>query len=172
MSFLSKLWKGATEPFTGSKARKQAQAAYRAQETAAAEQTRIQQENYRKSLEQNETWFKKQMEADQRVHNDNMTAQRQALQQNREQFERQFRQAQQGLYLQQQAMQQAQAEAQRQFNNQQAQMERQINANNTERQTFHKKEEGVAGTILTGPGGIDQDELERKKKKHTLLGGA
>lgn len=149
----------------GNKAR--AQARY-----AASQQLAESRRQFEETTRQENEKFQAQLAADQRQHNDNMAAMRNSLEQDRINFDRQLAQSQQGLYLQQQAMEQARADAQRALANQQAQMERQINANNTERQTFHKKESGVAGTILTGPGGIDQDELERKKKKHTLLGGA
>jgi len=115
--------------------------------------------------------FQKQLQADNDKHRDNMTAMRYSMEQDRNQFERQLAQSQQGLMMQQQAMEQSRADAQRALANQQAQMERQLNANNTDRTTFTRQDSGVAGTILTGPGGVDQDELGRKKKKSTLLGG-
>ena len=138
---------------------------------AASQQMDEARRQFEETTKRETKQFQDRMAADQRQHNDNMTAMRNSLAQDREHFDRQLAQQQQRLMMQQQAMEQSRDDAQRALNNQQAQMERQINANNTERQTFHKKEEGVAGTILTGPGGVDQDELGRKKKKSTLLGG-
>ena len=50
-------------------------------------------------------------------------------------------------------------------------MQRQINGAEKDQAHYNKKQDGVAGTILTGPGGVDAAELEQKKKKQTLLGG-
>ena len=90
---------------------------------------------------------------------------------NRQAQEAQLAQAQQGLA--QQASQHAAtlAQAQRAQDNAQAQMQRQINGAEKDQAHYNKKQDGVAGTILTGPGGVDAEELEKKKKKQTLLGG-
>lgn len=172
MSFFSKLWKGITDPLTGRRARKQAQAYYRDQSRAMEEQSRIQQENIARDRENQDRWHKAQMEADRRRHDDNMAAMRESLHQDRLNFDRQLALQQQGLQQQREAQAQALAQAQRQLNNQQAQLQRQLNMSDPARDQgrFNKKESGVAGTILTGPGGIRQDELEDKKLKKSLLG--
>ena len=100
-----------------------------------------------------------------------MRMQQQAFEANRQAMADQLAQAERGLAQQQAQHAAALAQAQRAQNNAQAQLQRQINGAEKE-QAHHqqKKNEGVAGTILTGPGGVDEQELEQKKKKKTLLG--
>ena len=100
-----------------------------------------------------------------------MALQREAMEANKQAMADQLAQAQQGLA--QQASQHAAtlAQAQQAQNNAQAQLQRQINGQEKDQAHYNKKTDGVAGTILTGPGGVDANELEQKKKKQTLLGG-
>lgn len=71
-------------------------------------------------------------------------------------------------------MQEARAQADRALNNQKAQLERQINMDSANvanySQSANKQDKGVAGTILTGPGGVSEEEMKMKKQKKTLLG--
>lgn len=171
MSFFSNLWKGITEPFTGHQARKQARQAFEWQKTNAENQMRLMQENFRKSQAESQRQFDAQLRADASRHRDNMAMQQQAFEANRQAMADQLAQAQQGLA--QQASQHAAtlAQAQRAQDNANAQLQRQINGAEKDQAHYNKKTDGVAGTILTGPGGVDAEELEKKKKKQTLLGG-
>ena len=115
--------------------------------------------------------FDATMRADAMRHRDNLAMQQQAYEANRQAMADQLAQAQQGLAQQKAAQDAALAQAQRAQNNANAQLQRQINGAEKDQAHYNKKSDGVAGTILTGPGGVDQNELEQKKKKQTLLGG-
>lgn len=160
-----------TEPFTGHKARKQARQAFEWQKSNAEAQFRAQQENFAKSQAESQRQFDAQMRADATRHADNMRLQREAFEANRQAMAEQLAQAQQGLAQQKAAQEAALAQAQRAQNNANAQLQRQINGAEKDQAHYNKKTDGVAGTILTGPGGVGPNELEQKKKKQTLLGG-
>ena len=122
-------------------------------------------------MEEGQRRFNATLVEDRRKHGENMALQREAMEANKQAMAGQLAQAQQGLA--QQASQHAAtlAQAQQAQNNAQAQMQRQINGAEKDQAHYNKKQDGVAGTTLTGPGGVDADELEKKKKKQTLLGG-
>lgn len=130
----------------------------------------IEQENYKKALEQQQKLADAQMREAERVHNANMQHMQKSLEADESRFAQQLAQSERGLQMQQQAMNQSSAVAERALNNQKAQLERQINADNAAQnvQRHKKEDEGVAGTLLTGPGGVEKDKLKLGKK--TLLG--
>ena len=104
-----------------------------------------------------------------RIHRENMERADITLAQNRDAMNAQIAQAQQGLQMQSAAMVQQKADADRQFAMQQAQTERSMNMAADKNLATFKRPDGVAGTILTGPGGVDKNKL--KKGGTTLLGG-
>lgn len=136
----------------------------------AQEKMRQDQINFERSLEQQKTTAEAQLSEARRVHGENMTHLRNTLAADQQRFGQQFAQAERGLQMQQKAMDEQRAQSERALNNQKAQMERQINADNAAQdiQRHTKSDEGAAGTLLTGPGGIDKDKLKLGKK--TLLG--
>lgn len=168
---MSKLFGAIAEPFTGHKARKQARQMFQWQQTNAADQLRLMKENFEKERADAQNRFNATMEADRRTHNENMALQREAMEANKQAMAAQLAQAQQGLAQQKAAQDATLAQAQQAQNNANAQLQRQINGAEKDQAHYNKKTDGVAGTILTGPGGVDAEELEKKKKKQTLLGG-
>lgn len=168
---MSKLFGAIAEPFTGHKARKQARRAFEWQKSNAENQMRLMKENFEKERADAQNRFNATMEADRRTHNENMALQREAMEANKQAMAAQLAQAQQGLAQQKAAQDASLAQAQQAQNNANAQLQRQINGQEKDQAHYNKKTDGVAGTILTGPGGVNELELEQKKKKQTLLGG-
>lgn len=136
----------------------------------AQEKMRQDQINFETAMQNQKEAANRQLAEAQRVHGDNMAHLRNTLAADQQRFGQQFAQAERGLQMQQKAMDEQRAQSERALNNQKAQMERQINADNAAQdiQRHKKEDEGVAGTLLTGPGGIDKDKLKLGKK--TLLG--
>lgn len=136
----------------------------------AMEKMRQDQINFEKSLELQKTTAEGQLKEAQRVHGENMTHLRNTLAADQQRFSQQFAQAERGLQLQVDRMQAEQARAAQALNNQKAQIERQINKDEALKVTHSRKkeDEGVSGTLLTGPMGVDKDKLKLGKK--TLLG--
>lgn len=105
-----------------------------------------------------------------RIHRENMAHAENTLAFNRDAMNAQIAASQAGLAQQQQAMAQQKAEADRQFAAQQAQMERNMNMTADKNlASFKRPDAGVAGTILTGPGGVKKEKL--KLGQTSLLGG-
>ena len=131
----------------------------------AREQMRRNEENFKKDLALRQTQFNTTLQADTVRHNEQMTHLRNALAQNQSQFAAQLEQADRGMQAQQAAEQQARNAAE-------AQLQRRINmeeaSSNIAR--YDRKEKGVAGTILTGPAGVDEEEMKHKINRKTLLG--
>lgn len=138
----------------------------------AQEQMRQAEENFGKDLEARKTQFETQMSENARIHGDNLAAMQKAHAADEARYKEQLAQSERGLQLQQQSMQEARGQADRALNNQKAQLERQINMDSANvanfSQSADKQDKGVAGTILTGPGGVLEEEM--KKQKKTLLG--
>ena len=154
----------------GNKARAQARYQAAQSEKQAEAQFRAQQENFEKSRTDAQRQFDATLRADTDRHRENMALQREAMEANKQAMAQQLAQAQAGL-MQQQAQHEATlAQARQAQNNANAQLQRQINGAEKDQAHYNKKSDGVAGTILTGPGGIDPQELEQKKKRKTLLG--
>ncbi|MDO4642516.1 MAG: hypothetical protein Q4A74_01595 [Cardiobacteriaceae bacterium] len=168
MSVFSKIW----HKVTGHDARVAAKESWRNQENGIKELIEQQRNNFEISRRDTQNYINTFLASQALTNQQNLEAQRRTLAQNQQHFDAELAVQREGLAQQQRAMQASLEAAQRQQNNQQAQLQRQLNMQeqNSGQIRQERPDKGVAGTILTGPGGVDLDELDKKKNKKTLLG--